>query len=200
MSLLKLNALKNLCAKVTSMSVEDNDATTIAEAIDKIADNYSGGGVTEDTVKQLIAESQVIKNYDFDKSSWIENPSDVWVKSYMTGRIGFLEIKLDEFMDKTYDDGMCVPSGISKYKNTICRFISEIENLTLIGDTSATLTYCTSSTLTGSNTVKGNIDIKYDSSSSKYALVFRPSTTVPDIIYSARLICNIIPVLYNGDL
>ena len=201
MSLLKLNALKNLCAKVTGISVEDNDSTTIAEAIDKIADNYSGGGVSEDTVKQLIAESQAIKNYNFDKSSWIENPSDAWVKSYMTGRIGFLEIKLDEFIDKTYDDGMCVPSGISKYKNTTLRFISEIENLTLIGDTSATLTYYTSPTLTGSKvTLKGNIGIKYDSSSSKYALVFRPSSTVPDSIYSARLICNIIPVLYNGDL
>lgn len=160
-----------------------------------------GGGVSEDTVKQLIAESQAIKNYDFDKSSWIENPSDVWVKSYMTGRIGFLEIKLDEFMDKTYDDGMYIPSGISKYKNTILRYISEIDNLTLIGDTSATLNYNKSSTGTGSHvTVKGNIDIKYDSSSSKYALVFRPSTIVPDKIYSARLTCNIIPVLYNGEL
>ena len=174
--------------------IEDDTYEPYIQSVKMLAEEVS-------TVKQLIAESQVIKNYDFDKSSWIENPSNAWVKSYMTGRIGFLEIKLDEFMDKTYDDGMCVPSGISKYKNTTLRFISEIENLTLIGDTSATLTYYTSSTLTGSKvTVKGNIVIKYDSSSSKYNLVFRPSSTVPVYIYSARLICNIIPVLYNGDL
>ena len=129
MSLLKLNALKNLCAKVTGISVEDNDATTIAEAIDKIANNYSGA--SEDTVKQLIAESQAIstKEYPLDRDAPEFGGDEVNINIKRRGVFGYLSGRFDA---DYFNNGKLYESCFKQYmqKNgRKCRYICKLGNV-----------------------------------------------------------------------
>ena len=222
MSLLKLNALKNLCAKVTGISVEDNGATTIAEAIDKIADNYSGAG-SDEIVTTTYSLDRDCPEFDFSTGSstlpYIKRRASF---GYLTGRL----------MAENLNNGKAYESCLKQYTRNngklyryICK-LGESREFDLTGSTQNTMSFKSielsynptdnvskiDETLV---TVKGSLLIRnaaadYNESypegtcgvTSGYVLLFdpEPGVTIPETIYYASLTISSIPILWTGDL